>query len=502
VELRHPRAQALRPAVAAGARIALLAGPTALAFASGGWFEDARLIAAIVAWALVAVLAVVADGPIVPRATATRLALGGLAGLLLWALLSRSWAPLAGPAGEDVQRDALYLGALIAGALAWRPRGWASSVEVLVAAGIVVVIGYGVLGRLLPGVLDIGGSAYAGGRLDRPLTYWNATGALAAMGIVLCARIAGDRLRADALRALAAAASLPLGLGLYLTYSRGSLAAVGCGLLVLSLLAPTWGQLRSTALVVEGGAVVSIVVSRLDGVASVAGSLSHREAQGALMLSILLAAMICAAAVQAWGCRTEREGRARSGPLPLPRGVRGAGWAVAIALALFPFGAAVVSERGEENPAFGATAQRFGSVGSNRYAYWRVAFRTFLEHPVQGTGAGSFRVEWLRERPFREAVRDAHSLYFETLAELGLVGFGLLAALLAGVLLAVRRTLDADPALATGPAAALAVWAAHAGVDWDWELPALTLVAVTLAGVLLAQTERDARPGAPPRPAA
>jgi hypothetical protein len=37
----------------------------------------------------------------------------------------------------------------------------------------------------------------------------------------------------------------------------------------------------------------------------------------------------------------------------------------------------------------------------------------------------------------------------------------------------------------------------HAGVDWDWEMPALTLVAVLLAGMLLAVGE-DA-PRGPPR---
>jgi hypothetical protein len=491
VELRDPGPQALRHGVAGAARIALLAGPTALAFASGGYFEGARLTAAIAAWAVVAVLAIVADGPLVPRDTATRLALGGLAALTLWVLLARSWSPLEGPAGEDVQRDVLYLGALTAGALAWRGRRWAAAVEPALALGVVAVIGYGLLGRFLPGVVDLSPSAYAGGRLDRPLTYWNAMGALAAMGVVLCARIGADRLRPDAVRVLAAAAAVPLGLGLYLTYSRGALAAVGCGLLVLLLLAPSWAQLRSATLVVEGGALVSIAASRLDGFASLEGSLSHREAQGVLMLSIVVAAMIVVAAVQAWGCRVERDDRARTGALPLPRWVAPAGWAAAIALALFPYAAAVSSERGEHNPAFGATAQRFGSVGSNRYAYWRVAMRTFLDHPVAGAGPGAFRVEWLRERPFREAVRDAHSLYVETLAELGLVGFALLAALLAGVLLAVRRALAADRALAIGPAAALAVWMVHAGVDWDWELPGLTLVAVTLAGMLLAQAARE-----------
>ncbi|MBX5442494.1 MAG: O-antigen ligase family protein [Solirubrobacteraceae bacterium] len=496
MELRDPRPPALsgaRAALGAAARVVLLAGPTALAFLKGGYYEDARLVAAIVAWALVAVLAVVADGPVLPRTAAARLAVGGLAALTLWALLSKGWAPLPGPAGDDVQRDVLYLGALVAGALAWRPRAWASSVEVALALGTLVVIGYGVLGRTLPGLIDLKPSTYAGGRLDQPLTYWNAMGALAAIGFVLWARIAGDELRARALRVAAAAAALPTGLALYLTYSRGALAAVACGLLVLALLAPTWRQVRSVVLVVLGAALVCAVAGRLDGVASVSGSLGHREAQGALMLAILVAAMMAVAAVQAWMCGGEQEGRLRVDAVPLTRGLRRLGWAAAVAVALLPFALAAVSERGEENPRFGASVERLASTGSNRYAYWRVALRTAADHPLGGVGAGGFRVEWLRERPFRESVRDAHSLYFETLAELGLVGFALLCALLAGVLLAVRRVLAADAALATGPAAALAVWAAHAGVDWDWELPALTLVAVALAGMLLAQAEAAAR---------
>ncbi len=486
MELRDPRAPALgaRRVAAAAARIALLAGPTVLAFFKAGYYEDVRLVAGIVVWALVALLAIVADGPILPRTTAVRLAIGGLIAFTLWVWLARSWAPLAGPAGDDLQRDALYLGALVAGALAWRPRTWASAVEVALALGVLIVIGYGIVGRLLPGLISLHPSFYAGGRLDQPLTYWNAMGALAAIGVVLCARIAGDRLRPDALRAGAAAAAVPMALALYLTYSRGALAAVACGLLVLALLSPTVGQLRAIASVVGGGLVVSVVASQLDGVASLSGSLGHREAQGVLMLSVLVAAMIAVAAIQAYAQR-----RGGDTTIPLAGWMRPAGFVVAIAVAVLPYALAVVSERGEDNPSFGASAQRLASTGSNRYSYWRVAFHTWADHPLQGAGPASFRVEWLRERPFRESVRDAHSLYFETLAELGLVGFVLLCALLAGVLLAARKVLGTDPALAAGPASALVVWAVHAGVDWDWEMPALTLVAVTLAGMLLARAE-------------
>jgi hypothetical protein len=40
--------------------------------------------------------------------------------------------------------------------------------------------------------------------------------------------------------------------------------------------------------------------------------------------------------------------------------------------------------------------------------------------------------------------------------------------------LAIRRGFAA-------PAAGLAVFALHAGVDWDWQLPAVTLAALALA---------------------
>jgi O-antigen ligase len=125
-------------------------------------------------------------------------------------------------------------------------------------------------------------------------------------------------------------------------------------------------------------------------------------------------------------------------------------------------------------------SERLTSIESNRYAYWRAAAGAFTERPVTGTGSGGYSTEWLQRRELAESVRDAHSLYLETLAELGLVGALALAALLGGVAAAVRRESDVA-------AAALATWAVHAGVDWDWEMPALTLVAVLLAGAVIAR---------------
>jgi len=130
-----------------------------------------------------------------------------------------------------------------------------------------------------------------------------------------------------------------------------------------------------------------------------------------------------------------------------------------------------------------AGSGRLTSVQSNRSAYWRVAAEVFVDHPLRGVGSGSFRVEWLQRRPFAESVRDAHSLYLETAAELGLVGVLALAAFLAGAVLAAR----AGNVAAVAP---LVAFALHAGIDWDWEMPALSLIAILLIARLVAARER------------
>jgi O-antigen ligase len=94
-------------------------------------------------------------------------------------------------------------------------------------------------------------------------------------------------------------------------------------------------------------------------------------------------------------------------------------------------------------------------------------------------------VYWLRYRPYHTGAQDAHSLYIQTAAELGVIGLALLAAFFAGIILAARRALRAAPNLAAGLIAGLVVWAAHCAVDWDWEMPAVTLLAILLSGALL-----------------
>ena len=145
---------------------------------------------------------------------------------------------------------------------------------------------------------------------------------------------------------------------------------------------------------------------------------------------------------------------------------------------------------GEERPApKGAKVERLASAETNRFAYWEVALNSFAGAPLGGVGSGGFRIEWLREREIPEAVIDAHSLYIETAAELGLLGLAALAVFLAGLVACARRVLRADAALAAGPVAVFSVWAVACALDWDWEFPAVTLFGLMAAACLIARSD-------------
>jgi O-antigen ligase len=119
----------------------------------------------------------------------------------------------------------------------------------------------------------------------------------------------------------------------------------------------------------------------------------------------------------------------------------------------------------------------------DRPAYWRAAMSDVRENPFAGSGAGSFDDYWYRHATINAGVHDAHSLYLESLAELGPPGL----LLLIGVLLpplAAAPIARRDPA-AVVAAAGYATFLVHAGLDWDWEMPAATLTGLACGVALL-----------------
>ena len=138
---------------------------------------------------------------------------------------SYRWAPPGERAHADTQRLALYLGgwwpAYRCCANGW-PAGWNLGWHWAPWRSRATD-----WARLLPGLVELPQPA-AVGRLEQPLTYWNAKGCLAAIAFVLCTRLAADP-RPRAVRAGAGAASPVVAAGVYLSLSRGALLALAVG---------------------------------------------------------------------------------------------------------------------------------------------------------------------------------------------------------------------------------------------------------------------------------
>jgi len=141
----------------------------------------------------------------------------------------------------------------------------------------------------------------------------------------------------------------------------------------------------------------------------------------------------------------------------------------------------------------GDLRSRLGDPGNNRRIdQWKVAWKGYQQDSFRGHGAGTYVNLWNQRRPVTFEIKDAHSLYVEVLDELGLVGIVLLVLALASILIAfvrgIWRARDRYPYAAL--TAAMLAWLIRAGLDWDWEMPAITLWLFCAGGAALAVSAR------------
>jgi hypothetical protein len=136
--------------------------------------------------------------------------------------------------------------------------------------------------------------------------------------------------------------------------------------------------------------------------------------------------------------------------------------------------------------------QRFDSAsGNGRYQLWQAAVDANATNPVLGIGPGTYEYYWTQHRTFPLSVVNAHSLYLESLAELGIVGLILIigvvgAPLVVGTTKTLRARGDPDrSALFAAAVAALAAFAVAAAVDWAWQLPAIVAAFLLVAAAVL-----------------
>ncbi len=420
---------------------------------------------------------------------------GALALFAAWTLVSATWSDAPGRALLEFSRALAYLLAFLLFASPPRTPGRVAWVLRGVALGILVVVGIGLLTRILPDVWPIR-PGYADDRLSYPLTYWNAFGILSAIGAVLAFHLTASE-REPAWVRLAGAAAVPvLATALYFSFSRGAFGAAVAGLVVYALAARP--RALPVALVTVGIPTFFAVRAGFDAevlsseaFAGPAGVDEGRDV--AVVLGIAVAAAV---GLRALGLLADAR-LARIAVPPLDGRARwaviGGGVVVVLAVAVAAGLPGYVDrqyERFKEPLPVGLENRDRFFVPSNneRLSIWRVARDGFEAEPLHGTGAGTFRLWWERERPEGiYTVTDGHSLYLEVLGELGLVGAVLLAVVLLTLLGGIAwRTRGPDRHVHAAVLAALVAWLLHAGVDWDWEMPAVSLWAFALGGATLA----------------
>jgi O-Antigen ligase len=476
--LASVEAEAIPPgsrALRAGAAPALVAGSVfALARASGGW-APASWGWAATAFALVALAQVLTTRIAVSKGEAAFAAL--LGAVVAWTAASAAWSASAPLSLREAERATVYAAAVVSLVLI-AGRTTAGIAGALLAA-IAAVSGSALVERLL-GVASV---AYDH-RLDGMLTYSNGLGLLAAVGILLGLAVALSAAH-PAARAAAGATLVVDAATLYFTFSRGSWLALGAGLVAGAAASRQFARTATLALV-PATAVALCARSR---------GLAVGDADRRTLALLALLAMLSAALASA---RLELRVHRLAGALAVA--ALAAGLAVAVARGVPE---RLTSTFAEHTPSAAAGTRRpvadprtrLFDAHVGRLVLWRAAVDDFRAHPLIGAGAGTFERYWNRHRTQPVAVRDAHSLYLETLAELGPPGFALVVAALAlPLVIGIRRRRTPWVPFVLG---AYVAYLVHTGIDWDWELPAVTLAGL-FAGVALLATPA-ARPRAPCR---
>jgi hypothetical protein len=132
----------------------------------------------------------------------------------------------------------------------------------------------------------------------------------------------------------------------------------------------------------------------------------------------------------------------------------------------------------------GNTRGRLASASSsNRWRWWQEAWNAFVDHPLQGTGAGTFGLTDRLERDSTLAVVEPHSAPLQDLSETGIVGFLLVAVTLGAVVVAIVRR--ERTAATTALALAAAVCVVHSLVDIDWDYVAVQGPVFMVVGALV-----------------
>jgi O-Antigen ligase len=477
-----------------------------LSFNAGGYFPSASgFVAVVFAQALVLRTTLAAK----PFEGLNRTLAIPLAGLVLYAafqLTSALWSHATAHTLDSFARTLLYVLALV---LFGSVRYTRQRVDWLVralAAGLTAVCVIGLVSRVLPHTWPTASSFFAD-RLNYPLTYWNAEGMVAAIALILGFHLTADRAEHPGVRVAAAAVLPAVAATLLLTFSRGSMGVAVVGLLSYCLL--TRFSTLPTALIAVAPPVAIALRTAWDATALATKQPTSPAAisQGHHVVVVVGACMIGAALLRAalllLDHRISRSALVRTPPRRAVRlgiGAGAAGLALAVAIAAGAVGFAHREYgkfvKGNNEPHVTQTRDRLTDPANNgRLPLWKVALDIYEPHKLRGTGAGTYQQYYPRYRTQGYYVVDAHSLYLQSLAELGVVGFVLILVVVLGMLGGLAsRIRGPDRAPYAALFAVTLAWALHQAIDWDWQMPAVTLAVFMLAGLALARP-RDGKVG-------
>jgi len=426
----------------------------ALGLAQGGFHPDSWVWATtLAAWAVALVAVFDPDLGALRRGWVW---LAATAAVAAWTLLSAVWSAVPSQTFLEARRALLYLGVVAALLALWR-RGSQRILVLWTHAAITALLAYSLL-RYLFGTRHF--DPYDAYLLSRPVGYANAVGILATIALLLAAGIVDGSRRE---RVFAVGSAPLLGLVLMLTDSTGAGLGLFVGAAVVAIGARSPRRALAALALVGVPAGAGVALGRLSRFAE---TVPTPRLSGAPIAGIVLVLVLAAAAAAV--------------PLRLPAAAPIAPerrrWLIgAVVVVVLAVGVAGVAQSKSKEP---------------RASYWHVAWSQVKANPVLGDGAGTYGRYWVLSG--REATRggalDAHSLYLETLSELGPIGLVLLAAML---LAPLRRPVGFYAAAALG---AYTAFLAHAGLDWDWELPVVVVAALCCAAAVSAPDRPVARP--------
>ena len=465
-----------------------------LALASGGFFPDAVSVAAVGVIVIVGARVMLSRTAITGASRGVAVVTAALIAFTVWTLISGSWSRSAARATFEYDRVVLYTVVFVligsVGRSTARARVLLLSLAV-VSAGISIAA---VATWLLPDLLHVARDIPRD-RLSWPTSYWNATGLIGALGLVWAYSLSASSSEPAAVRVTAAMAAPWAAAVVIFTASRGATAVALLGLVVSTAIIrspATPGAIVAVGLAIAASVTMCLAVTGLN----VAAPAAHAVHDGHRTMILLLIMALATGAIRLLLLRLDARIAAAHAPWTRAQ-LRGAlcvaGAAVLIAFLVLggPHAVRSVAHKfvAGQVTTGNLARQRLTQFGNDeRLEAWRVALHDgFLRHPIDGTGAGTYATLWTRYGQSSDRILNAHSLYLEELAELGILGGGVLIAVVVSILVALgRRSRGPGRAVWAALFVGALMWAVHAGVDWDWQMPAITAWFFAAGGLALA----------------